>query len=360
MAAVPRGRLPQKREADKEMAEFKFFTIAASVTAIVIGAAAGSALGAISGGTPSPTGQAASPMAKTGAAEGGAKGTARPMQPADASQASPMGGTTVGKGSMGKPGVLHLQAMPAGTVRVWRNPVGRLEAQLNVYGLTPGSAHEVSIDGPASNALTPEVRFPPVTADGMGRADVTLTALNSVASLAGGSRFSIRLGTYPGPDASQNLLAEELIAGSGALPAHPRGTVSGLHSRSFGPTGGYLGRLHGWAKIAYSPGARTLSVTVTAYGLAPGAHAAHIHLGSCQAQGAVKYMLMDFVADSHGAIVNQTRTVTGLASAPPASGWYLNLHQGNSGDILAKGAPTLNFRPDLCANVTSVATVSKG
>jgi hypothetical protein len=260
---------------------------------------------------------------------------------------------------MGQAGVLHLRAMPAGTVRVWRNPQGRLEAQLSVYGLTPNSAHNVSIDGPASNALTPEVRFPTVTADSMGRADVTLTAVNSVASLAGGSRFSIRLGTYPGLDASQNLLAEELIAGSGALPAHPQGAVSGLHSRSFGPSGSYLGRLHGWAKIAYSPGAHLLSVTMTAYGLPPGAHAAHIHLGSCQSQGGVKYMLMDFQADSHGAIVNQTRTVSGVTSAPPATGWYLNLHLGNSGDILAKGMPTLNFRPELCADVTSVATVSR-
>jgi hypothetical protein len=346
------------------MAEFKFFTIAASVTAIVVGAAAGSALGVVSGGTPSPTGPAKTTMSKAPtagtAAEHAAKSMTKHMSGTDAKMASPMGKTTVGKRSMGQAGVLHLQAMPDGTVRVWRNPLGRLEAQLSVYGLTPGSAHDVAIDSPAGNALAPEVRFPTVTANSMGRADVTLTARSTVASLASGSRFGIRLGTYPGPDASQNLLAEELIAGSGPLPADPRGVVTGLHSRSFSPAGSYLGRLHGWAKIAYSPGAHLLSVTVTAYGLPPGAHAAHIHLGSCQQQGAVKYMLMDFSADSHGAIVNQTRTVSGVTSAPPASGWYLNLHLGGSDDILAKGMPTLNFRPELCADVTSVATVSHG
>jgi len=347
------------------MAEFKFFTIAASVTAIVLGAAAGSALGAVSGGTPSPLGPGKVPagkahMARTGAAGRGARSSTKPMPGTDSKTASPMGRAAVGKGSMGQPGVLHLQAMPAGTVRVWRDPQGRLDAQLNVYGLTPGSAHIVSIDGPAGNALAPEVRFPTVTANGMGRADVTLTALNSVASLASGSRFGIHLGTYPGASASQNLLAEELIAGSSVLPAQPHGMVSGLHPRSFSPAGSYLGRLHGWAKIAYSPAAHTLSVTVTASGLSPGAHAAHIHLGSCQEQGAVKYMLMDFVADAHGAIVNRTRTVSGVTSAPPASGWYLNVHLGDGHDILAKGMPTLNFRPDLCADVTSVATVSHG
>jgi hypothetical protein len=44
-------------------------------------------------------------------------------------------------------------------------------------------------------------------------------------------------------------------------------------------------------------------------------------------------------------------TVTGVTSFP-ASGWYLNLHQGNSGNILdAAGQPTIFFRPLLCANI---------
>lgn len=68
-------------------------------------------------------------------------------------------------------------------------------------------------------------------------------------------------------------------------------------------------------------------------------------------QGPVQYMLMDFMADGQGQIVNQTRTVTGVTSPVPASGWYLNLHQGNSSNIAANGAPTINFRPLLCANL---------
>jgi hypothetical protein len=35
----------------------------------------------------------------------------------------------------------------------------------------------------------------------------------------------------------------------------------------------------------------------------------------------------------------------------PATGWYLNLHQGNSNNILANGQPTVNFRPLLCADL---------
>jgi len=339
------------------MGEFKYFTLGFGITVVVLGAAAGSAIGLVSGGLPSPaptkpamsqTMHPATPAATS------SPGIGRPAS----GTAAPMGKDTmgaVGKDSMGQPGVLHLGGMPAGVVRVWRNQQGRLEARLAVYGLTPGSSHNASIDGPRSTPLTPEVAFPAFTADSMGRANVTLTATRSTGPLASGSRFSIRLGSYAS-NAAKNQPAEELIAGSDLLPASPQGVLSGLHPRSFGATGSYQGRLHGWAKIAYSPNTQTLSVTVTAYGLAPGAHAAHVHLGSCQQQGAVKYMLTDFQANSDGIIVNQTRTVGPVSPAPPRTGWYLNLHLGNSGDILAKGMPTLNFRPELCGDVTGAAT----
>jgi Cu/Zn superoxide dismutase len=322
------------------MAGFRYFTIGFGITVVVLGAAAGSALGLVSGGPASPV------PAKTAMSD---------KMASAASTAAPMGNDTVGKNSMGQAGVLHLDGMPAGAVRVWRNSQGRLEARLAVYGLTPGSSHNASIDGPNSTPLRPEVRFPAFTADSMGRASVTLTAASSTGALVSGSRFVIYLGSYAS-NAARNLPAEEQIASSGMLPASPQGVLSGLHPRSFGATGGYQGRLHGWAKIAYSPNTQALSVTVTAYGLAPGAHAAHIHLGSCQQQGAVKYMLMDFQANSDGNIINQTRTIKPVAPAPPHTGWYLNLHLGNGGDILAKGMPTLNFRPELCSDVTSVAT----
>jgi hypothetical protein len=68
-------------------------------------------------------------------------------------------------------------------------------------------------------------------------------------------------------------------------------------------------------------------------------------------QGPVQYMLMDFITNGQGQIVNQTRTVTGVTSPVPATGWYLNLHQGNSQNILANGQPTINFRPLLCVNI---------
>ncbi len=103
--------------------------------------------------------------------------------------------------------------------------------------------------------------------------------------------------------------------------------------------------------LAYDRGAKTISVTVNASGFTPGRHAAHIHVGSCVSQGPVLFMLADFTANAHGRIVNETRVITDVATRLAATGWYLNLHQGNSGNILAHGSPTINFRPLLCGDV---------
>jgi len=124
-----------------------------------------------------------------------------------------------------------------------------------------------------------------------------------------------------------------------------------LQSVEVGPTGTSYGTPQGQATVAYDPAAKTITVTLTAGGLTPGAHAAHIHLGSCLSQGPVQDMLMDFTADSHGQIVHQVRTVTGVTTPLPATGWYLNLHQGTGNTILANGQPTPAFRPLLCAGI---------
>ena len=111
------------------------------------------------------------------------------------------------------------------------------------------------------------------------------------------------------------------------------------------------GTPRGRATISYNARHRTLTVTVRASGITPGPHAAHIHLGSCQRQGPVKYMLRDLVANRHGRIVRAVRVFTNVTRPIPARGWYLNIHQGNSGNILSNGQPTIFFRPLICANI---------
>jgi Cu/Zn superoxide dismutase len=234
---------------------------------------------------------------------------------------------------------LRLQAMPQGTATFAWNADGQLTVQVNASGLTPGSSHAVELTGPNGAAIT---QFTDLTVNGVGQAQATLTSTDTT-PVPVGSHLVILL------DDQMGAIASVPIA---QTPAIATGQMSyQLQSVEVGPTGTSYGTPQGWATVAYNPQARTITVTLTASGLTPGAHAAHIHVGSCASQGPVQYMLMDFVASSQGQIINQTRTVTGVTSPVPATGWYLNLHQGNSNNILANGQPTANFRPLLCANI---------
>ena len=260
------------------------------------------------------------------------------------------GGSALGSGSVldaAAPGHYVLQPMPAGTVAVNRGTGGRLLAQVNVFGLTPGSSHDVAIESPSGRVL---VRFPVLTANAAGAASTTLSAIGRGPAVGRGpaaGRFVIDLGSQaatPGAFAASPIAVADLLpfrSGAAALRAVTHG--AGWQQPS------------GRTTISYDAAAQTLAVTVTAYGLTPGPHAAHIHLGSCQNQGAVKYMLADFTANQDGAIIDQTRVVTGVPSVPGPGNWYLNLHLGGMAQILANGMPTLYFRPLLCTNISTFA-----
>ena len=234
---------------------------------------------------------------------------------------------------------LQLQAMPEGTVTFVWTPEGQLTAQVNAFGLTPGSSHSVELVSPGGATLA---SFTALTANGVGQASATLYSTD-MTSVPDGSHLVILL------DAQDGAIASEPI---GQTPAIAAGQLTyRLQPVEVSATGVGYGPVEGSATVAYDPAARTITVTLTASGLTPGAHAAHIHVGSCMSQGPVQYMLMDFTANSHGQIVHEVRTVTGVTTPVPAGGWYLNLHQGNSNDIVANGQPTVNFRPLLCAGI---------
>jgi Cu/Zn superoxide dismutase len=234
---------------------------------------------------------------------------------------------------------VQLAPMPQGTVRLSRDSSGGLDATVNAFGLTPGSSHTVELVNRDGQEVT---SFGTLTANGVGQAWARLDS--GYTHRLGGSRVVILNGT-----AGDWISAEPI--------AHTRWHVEGGHSYRFTPVevsadGTRYGTPQGWAKVTYDPNAKTISVTVNASGVTPGAHAAHIHVGSCASQGAVKYMLMDFTANARGRIDHETRTVSNVTTPLPASGWYLNLHQGNGNNIVdANGNPTINFRPLLCGNI---------
>jgi Cu/Zn superoxide dismutase len=235
---------------------------------------------------------------------------------------------------------LHLHAMPVGTVRFGRDRYRRLTARVVAHGLTPGSSHTVELLLPGRLGV---VRFPPLIANSLGQARATLTS-----SYTGRwwrwSRLVIRMGVGSSSLSRRPIAVTALLRHAGARP-HP------LISVEYGPGHVFYGTPRGVATISYSRRHQTLTVTVTASGVTPGPHAAHIHLGSCYSQGPVKYMLKDLVANRRGQIVHAVRVFTNVTKPIPAHGWYLNIHQGNSSNILSNGNPTIYFRPLLCADI---------
>ena len=154
------------------------------------------------------------------------------------------------------PGRYTLEPMATGTVSIERGAQGRLQARVEVFGLTPGSSHQVSIDGPLGHL----VRFPTLTASAAGQANLTLTSVGSAGTLPPASRFVIRLG-----NGGSNPVATEPIAETdGVYP----GSALTLHAVV--AEGGSLVRPAGGATLVYNTAARSLTITVTAYGLTPG------------------------------------------------------------------------------------------
>lgn len=189
-------------------------------------------------------------------------------------------------------------------------------------------------------------QFAALTANSAGQADTTLTS-SYTGAVPAGSRVVILNGAMDDGGVDSEQVAATAPAGGDS------GNGSQMIIRALDNTGDGASyqTLSGTATLAYDPAAQSLTVTVSARGLTPGAHAAHIHLGSCASQGSVQYMLMDLMANSQGQVVNETRVITGVTSPIPASGMYLNIHQGDSNTILSGGQPTIAFRPLLCSDI---------
>ena len=237
--------------------------------------------------------------------------------------------------------LLPLNAMPVGTVAFGRDRRNRLTVSAVLYGLTPGSSHRVNLL--SSNAYY-VIRFGTMTANSVGQVRATLTS-SYTGPWVPGMRLVIHMGTAHGSVARQRI-AQTGVLGRFSTRWHQ------LTAVEYSYTGVSYGTPSGVATVSYSARRKTLTVTVNASGVTPGLHAAHIHLGSCMSQGPVKYMLKDLLANSHGKIVNAVRVFPNVTTPIPASGWYLNIHQGNSNQILSNGNPTIYFRPLLCAKIS--------
>lgn len=102
---------------------------------------------------------------------------------------------------------------------------------------------------------------------------------------------------------------------------------------------------YGTASLKWSPKSKQLSVIIKLTGLAPNStHPAHIHAGNCGENGSIVYMLNNVVANS-GGDANVTTTISNVQNGIPASGWYINVHNGPT------LSPAEQFLPIACGNV---------
>jgi Cu/Zn superoxide dismutase len=281
---------------------------------------------------------AAAVVSATAACSGPAPSAAPPSSASTAPPAS---------AGAGAPITVPLQPAPAGTAALsWNPSTKQITATINAYGFTPGSAHAMHIHpGTCANQnQPPSIPFPDVAADPSGAAKDTVTSQAAPAGIPTGSYLNIHLAPMaqlgsPKDVSFTPILCADIPAGTPAAgpvtltlqpPAPPKGS----------------------ATLTYNATAHTLAVSLKASGLKPGtAHAVHIHTGSCRAQGDVLYPLPDLTADAQGN-AQETATVDKVTGAPPAHGWYVNVHFAPMSQILQNGKPTLLFAPILCGDVT--------
>ena len=262
------------------------------------------------------------------------------------SAAQPSTTTTVTtSGNAASPVSGPLSAQPSGTVILsWDPQTKDVSAQLHMAGFTPGSSHAMHIhSGSCADQGAVLVPFPDVVADDAGAINATVTSTQpSADGLAAGTLLNIHLAPAAQLGSPGSLSYTPISCADITSPAPATLTMVPPPPS---------GQRHGSVSWTYDPGKKTLTVTTTASGLAAGSsHAEHIHLGSCSAQGAVKYPLNDLVASPTGN-AETTTVIPNVDQAPPASGWYLNVHLGSSNQIQKDGQPTLYFQPILCGDI---------
>lgn len=235
-----------------------------------------------------------------------------------------------------------LSPQPQGSVTLTVDPqTQHIQAQLHMTGLAPGTQHQVALYA-NGNTAQPAFTFPDVTVDGTGQLMQTVTS-NETTAHGLPQILDFRIYLQPssaGP--SQKIAEAQRVAVFGGQTSATLGFQSTIGQA-------------GHAMLTYNPATQQLTVSISMSGLPAGSlHAAHIHTGSCQVQGPVAYMLPDLKADAAGVAFEKT-TIT-VNSPPPASGWYLNVHDGSSNDILQNGQPGPLFQPLGCGNVQAMPT----
>jgi CHRD domain len=114
----------------------------------------------------------------------------------------------------------------------------------------------------------------------------------------------------------------------------------------------------GNAQLTYNATAKTLVVSITMTGLAPNStHPTHIHQGSCaKPTKNILYSLNNVIVNGVGQ-GSSTTTLHSITSGIPATGWFINVHNGPTLQAAAQSASiacgTIN-NPNKATTVTTM------
>lgn len=243
------------------------------------------------------------------------------------------------------PGVASADATlkhePSGTVDLtWTRGDQSLKVEISLSGLAPSTSHPAHIHtGSCAQQGTTIHGLQDLAADATGKATLSQTIPNVEGGMPT-SGWYINIHNAPGTDtyAKMDIACADITGINTSVP--DKQTAHLTFTRGMAPSQNASGQ----ARLRIENG--NLVVTLRASGLEPGStHPAHIHIGSCESQGAVVHPLQPLVADVSGNATS-TSTISNVASIP-SGGWYVNVHRGINLD------GQIDFDPIICGNITA-------
>jgi hypothetical protein len=235
---------------------------------------------------------------------------------------------------------------PVGTADLTWNPSSHLlTVTVSATGLAPNSTHPEHIHGGtcASNPMGPILyTLNPLIADAHGDG-TSVTNIKGVMNGIPASGWYVNV--HNGPTLNSALEARAIACGTVSnnnTSSHTKQSVNLALAGTMDPDES----VHGSAQMRIE-GDKVI-VTMNVSGLAKNTtHMAHIHAGTCQAQGAVVYPLQPVVANGQGnatstTVINNVKNFSG-------SQLYINIHESATMNGLTTQT---GFNPIACGNIT--------
>jgi Cu/Zn superoxide dismutase len=231
-----------------------------------------------------------------------------------------------GKGKNGNATVVRLApaaGQKARGVVVLEQRTGALSVSLRVSGLTPGQFYASHLHAGSCLAQgATAVSFPDIYADEHGVATLVTTVPTSATANFVAPNFYVDV--HAGPSASATPV---ISCGDLSIKPQKSAAVTWLKGAS---------GAHGRAEV-FQKGT-DVTVWVKLSGLTPGAHAVHLHAGTCAAPGTIVVSLGDLTAGPDG---KARMKIASTSTIPVAgNGYSLDVHAaggGAAGDVVACG-----------------------